>query len=71
MMYKKPSGEETPSVNEYVQAWQEFQTKIERVLDVQAIGFDPGVAVMQKGGRHSVTLPLWLALRIAKLQPPT
>lgn len=68
-MYRKPDGEETSSFNEYLDAWAAMNEKIESVLGAQVLAFDPGVDIQCEG--RFCALPLWLAKRIAALQPPT
>lgn len=68
-MYRKPDGEETSMLGEYLDAWADMNEQIELVLGAKVVAFDPDVQIQCEG--LFCSLPLWLAKKIKKLQPPT
>ena len=65
--FRLPSGEYTENKLQYLEAWGNLIETIEHNLGVIVYAFDPGVSVCQHIGSDAVTLPLWLAKKIASL----
>jgi hypothetical protein len=65
--FRLPSGKYTTSTRRYLSEWKKLTEAVERKLDGRVYAFDPGVSVCMQDGRGSVSLPLWVAEKIAGL----
>ena len=65
--FRLPSGNYTTSTQRYLSEWKKLTKAVEQKLDARVYAFDPDVAVCKPGWRGSVTLPLWVAKKIAGL----
>lgn len=68
-LFNLPSGATTSDSSEYVRAWRELVTQVEKALPGwESYGFDPGVALARSDGRSGIlSLPLDVAQRLAEL----
>ena len=67
--FRLPGGNYTTSTRRYMREWKKLTRAVERKLDARVYAFDPDVAVCLPDWRSSATLPLWVAQRIAGLEP--
>lgn len=64
-----PSGETTRSLDVYLAAWKPVVAAAERLFEMQAIGFDPGVALAPLDGRgNTLYLDFALLQRLTALE---
>lgn len=66
-LYRTPDGKTTTSVKRYLKEWNALKKPLEKALDLESIGFDPGFLMRPKGGGNSVEIPTWMAKRIVAL----
>ena len=65
--FRLPSGKYTTSTRRYLSEWRKLTDAVEAKLGARVYAFDPGVAVCLPDGRGSVSLPMWVAEKIAGL----
>ena len=61
-----PDGTCTKSRRRYLRDWMAFKKPIENALDMQIIGFDPGLLMCAKGKGGSIDMPIWFARRLSE-----
>lgn len=66
-VYRTPDGVTTTNVKRYLKEWNVLKKSLEKALDLESIGFDPGFLMRPKGGGPSVEIPTWMAKRIVAL----
>lgn len=68
-MHRLPNGAVTSSIDVYIKEWKKLTNRLEELLDVDVIGFDPDMLVRARNhpGARSVEMPLWIVRRIIAL----
>lgn len=60
--YKLPTGDVTKDVDYFIDSWRQLGERVEKLLDVRMVGFDPGFAFMR--GDHAIRMPVDVAQMI-------
>lgn len=62
--YRKPDGESTSDVDEYVKTWKALIQPVVKATGLVLYGFDPDFSLHTPDGRYSISLPIWFVKRL-------